>query len=528
MTQVAPRHRGEGPVHRPTVVSRRLTAFGVGLALSMLVLGTLVIIDGRRDAWLQAEQASDNLVRALEHDIARNVTILDSAIQGVGERLGEPGIDQANRDVRRHALFDAAAGAEDVGTLKVTDRDGNVVEDSMSPAPVRSTRVSREQFTTHRDRPDVGLYISHPYVSQAEGDLRISLSRRLPSPDGSFRGIVEASLRLAYFRHLFEILDVGPRGSITLVATDGRIVIRQPVHDGDIGLDVSRSKTFSRFMAAPSGQFVGYAAIDKVERLFTFRHIGALPLILAVNMSVDDVYAAWWRKSLVMGSVLMLLCAATVALCFLFRREIGRRAAAECALMVAADELTVMAAVDGLTGLANRRACEAELEARWRQSIDGRVQISLLMLDVDHFKLFNDRHGHPEGDRALRAVADAMKGGLRRPGDLVARYGGEEFLAVLFGTDAVGALAVAERIRASVEGLAIPHAGAAGGVVTVSIGVATLRPRPGDDVAALVKAADEALYAAKRDGRNRVGVDERRDPAATAPATQAGEVVMAA
>ena len=528
MTHAAPRHRDEGRDRRAALVSRRLTAFGVSLALSMLALGALVIIDGRRDAWLQAQQASDNLVRALEHDIARNVTILDSAIRGVGERLSDPGIDQASPDVRRHALFDAAAGAEDVGTLKVTDRDGNVVEDSMASAPARPNRVSREQFVIHRDRPDVGLYISHPYPSQIEGDVRISLSRRLPSPDGAFRGIVEASLRLAYFRHLFEHLDVGPRGTITLIATDGRIVIRQPSHDGDIGRDVSRNEAFPRFMAAPSGQFTGQAAIDKVERLFTFRHIGDLPLILAVNMSVDDIFAAWWRKSLVMGSVLALLCAATVALCFLFRREIGRRAAAECALMVAADELTVMAAVDGLTGLTNRRACKAEMDVRWRQSIDGGVPISLLMLDVDHFKLFNDHHGHQEGDRALRAVAAAMKAGLLRPGDVVARFGGEEFLAVLPGTDAAGALAVAERIRASVEDLAIPHAGAARGLVTVSIGVATLRPRSEDDVAGLVKAADEALYAAKRAGRNRISVDEGRGAAVAAPATSAGEVEMAA
>ena len=120
-----------------------------------------------------------------------------------------------------------------------------------------------------------------------------------------------------------------------------------------------------------------------------------------------------------------------------------------------------------------------------------------------------------------------MKGGLRRTGDLAARYGGEEFLAILPGTDAAGALAVAERVRAAVEELAIPHDGHARGFVTVSIGLATLCPLPGDGVAALVKAADEALYAAKRGGRNRVGVDERRD-AASAPAALAGEIELAA
>ncbi len=527
MTHAAPRRLEHQPDAPAAVVSRRLTAFGVSLALSMLALGTLVIIDDRRDAWHQAEQAGNNLVRALEHDIARNVTILDLSVQGLAERLSEPGIGQASPGVRRHALFDLAAGAEDVGALLVMDRDGNVVEDSTAAVSPRGNRAAREQFTVHRDRPDAGLYISRPYVSQVvPGDLRISLSRRLSSPGGEFAGVVEGALRLTYFRRLFEGLDVGPRGTITLIATDGRLVVRQPFREEDVGRDVTHSEAFAHFIKAPSGQFVGRAAIDKVERLFTFRRIGDLPLILSVNMSVDDIYAAWWRKAFVMGSILALLCAATVTLCVLFRREIGRRAAAERALVSAADELSVMASVDGLTGLANRRACEIEMDARWRQSIDGGTPISLLMLDVDHFKLFNDRHGHQEGDRALRAVALAMKDGLLRPGDLVARYGGEEFLAILPGTDAAGALAVAERIRASVEDLAIPHDGHARGFVTVSIGVATLRPLPGDGTAGLVKAADEALYAAKRAGRNRIGVDGRRD--GPAPATRADEVGLAA
>ena len=528
MTHAAPRRLDREPDVCVALVSRRLTAFGVALALSMSALGTLVIVDGRRDAWTQAEQAANNLARALEHDITRNVGILDSAIQGVGERLHEPGFDQASPGVRRHALFDRAAGAEGVGAILVMDQDGNVVEDSSSPSTPRRNRSGRQQFIVHRDSPDVGLYVSPSYASEvSDGDLRISLSRRLSSPDGAFEGVVEGALRLDYFRRLFEHLDIGAKGSITLCGTDGRMVFRHPFRDIDVGRVVSGNPIFDRMVAAPSGQFVAEAPIDGVERLYTFRRVGDLPLMLTVNRSVEDIYATWWRKALVMGSVLALLCAATVTLCLLFRREIGRRSAAERALQVAADELSVMAAVDGLTGLANRRVCEAELDKRWRQSIDGRTPISLLMLDVDHFKLFNDRHGHQEGDRALRAVADAMRGGLRRPGDLAARYGGEEFLAVLPGTDAAGALAVAERIRAAVEQLAIAHAGHATGFVTVSIGVATLRPIPGDGSAGLVKAADEALYAAKRAGRNRIGVDERRD-AVPAPAARTGEVGLAA
>ena len=261
MTQAASRRFERGPDARAAVVSRRLTAFGVSLAVSMLALGTLVIVDGRRDAWHQAEQAANNLARALEHDIDRNITILDSAMQGVGERLSEPGFDQASPGVRRHVLFDRAAGAEGVGAILIMDRDGNVVEDSTSPSAPRGNRSSREQFTVHRDRPDFGLYVSPSYTSQVSaGDLRISLSRRLSTRDGAFDGVVEGALRLDYFRHLFEHLDVGAKGSITLCGTDGRIVFRAI---GAVGV-VSGTPIFDRISAAPSGQFVSSAPIDGV------------------------------------------------------------------------------------------------------------------------------------------------------------------------------------------------------------------------------------------------------------------------
>jgi diguanylate cyclase (GGDEF)-like protein len=129
-----------------------------------------------------------------------------------------------------------------------------------------------------------------------------------------------------------------------------------------------------------------------------------------------------------------------------------------------------------------------------------------MMIDVDHFKAYNDRYGHPVGDACLKAVATALKRRLREPGDLLARYGGEEFIAVLAGTSLQTARGAAERIRRGIEGLNLLHAtSSTHAVVTVSIGVATLTPADeGATTTRLISAADEALYQAKQGGRNRV------------------------
>jgi diguanylate cyclase (GGDEF)-like protein len=126
------------------------------------------------------------------------------------------------------------------------------------------------------------------------------------------------------------------------------------------------------------------------------------------------------------------------------------------------------------------------------------------MVDVDNFKLYNDGHGHPAGDRVLQSIAGCIAQNLHRAGDLGARYGGEEFVMLLPATDLHGALQVAERVRSDVEALHVPHAANPNSRVTVSIGVAVIAPQPDDAAASLLKWADDALYDAKRAGRNRV------------------------
>jgi diguanylate cyclase (GGDEF)-like protein len=173
-------------------------------------------------------------------------------------------------------------------------------------------------------------------------------------------------------------------------------------------------------------------------------------------------------------------------------------------LVATNDRLTVIASIDMLSGLANRRGFQSRLDFEWMKAQQYDTTLSLLMIDVDHFKLFNDTYGHPEGDVCLSRLGETLAGIAAGTMGFAGRYGGEEFCLLLPNTDAVRALEIGETVRAAVQALAMPHATSLYQTVTVSVGVACTKPndaqRPGD----LIEAADAALYAAKHRGRNAV------------------------
>lgn len=167
------------------------------------------------------------------------------------------------------------------------------------------------------------------------------------------------------------------------------------------------------------------------------------------------------------------------------------------------DLLERLTTTDGLTGIANRRRFDAFLESEWSRARRSQKPLSLIMLDIDFFKAFNDHYGHLAGDDCLRQVAQCLDGRVRRPADLVARYGGEEFACLLPETNAMGAATMAKRFLESMNELNIPHAySEAADHVTLSMGVATIIPLIGQPSSELVRRADQLLYEAKQNGRN--------------------------
>ncbi|MFD2438774.1 GGDEF domain-containing protein [Modicisalibacter luteus] len=189
--------------------------------------------------------------------------------------------------------------------------------------------------------------------------------------------------------------------------------------------------------------------------------------------------------------------------CLLLSQDITQFKADQALLVTMNYELHRQASTDGLLGIANRREFDRRLEQEWQRSLRERQPLSLLLLDVDYFKRYNDAYGHAEGDVCLQQIATSVAGVIQRPADLAARYGGEELAVLLPNTDLEGAQHVAQRIHAHQAELALsfPESPIASHV-TVSIGVATAVPLVDDAAAQLVEHADQALYAAKEAGRN--------------------------
>lgn len=491
-------------LRRPRYLIRWLTGLSLAVSLGTLLLGVVLLRDLHHDAGLKAVQSSDNLVRALSRDIARNIQVYDLSLQGAQRAWADPRVHAMDGDLMRMITFDTSATAEYLGTMFIADAAGDVIMDRTGADQETMNMADRPYFLVHKQQPDAGLYVSRSFEGRLLHEPIIALTRRITNPDGSFGGIVEGAVRTAYFRDLFAQLDVGTKGSVALFRDDGYVIVRRPFRAEDTDRYIGDRTSFAQCRSGPHTHFVGTAALDQVRRIYTCHRVEGLPLILSIGLAVDDVFAEWRHKAVSLGVILVLLCAASVALSLSFRREIIRRRAVELDLVAAAKRLSQIAATDGLTGVPNRRSFEEALEREWRRATRHETSVAVLMLDVDHFKLYNDHYGHQMGDDVLRSVAECISGKMRRPGDTAARYGGEEFVALLADTELTGALNVAESIREAVTALAIPHAASPAGQITISIGVACIRPTLGERPSALIREADQALYDAKRAGRDQV------------------------
>lgn len=189
------------------------------------------------------------------------------------------------------------------------------------------------------------------------------------------------------------------------------------------------------------------------------------------------------------------------------RRRIGELEELNRQLLEANRTLERLSMADPLTGVGNRRLFEQTLDIEWRRARRERRALSILLIDIDFFKLFNDTYGHQVGDTSLREVARTLERHLQRAGDMIARYGGEEFAVILPGLESLAAAVLGERLRGRIEGLAIRHElSLASPFLTISTGVATSHPESGDSAHRLVARADHALYLAKSAGRNCVQV----------------------
>jgi diguanylate cyclase (GGDEF)-like protein len=254
--------------------------------------------------------------------------------------------------------------------------------------------------------------------------------------------------------------------------------------------------------------------VDGIHRLYAFKRSDQYPFVTTVAVGQAEAMQAWLSQTKQSVAVVLLLLGLLVALGRRLISHISRRIRAEekllatqTALIELNQALEVLASEDKLTSLANRRHFDQFLDVEFKRAKRLASPLSLILIDVDFFKRYNDHYGHLAGDECLRIIGQAIKHCVRRPGDMAARYGGEEIAVVMPNTDESGARKVAEAILSGIAAEQLAHLSSPLGIVTVSLGVATYVTDSSDpDEKALIGRADRALYAAKSQGRNQLSV----------------------
>ncbi|MGJ4926940.1 diguanylate cyclase [Bradyrhizobium sp. HKCCYLS2038] len=468
--------------------ARTLITCSISTIIGFSAICASVMIDLRRGEEVRARQALDNMAAGIGADISRNIELYDLSLRAVAGNMLLPEISDVSKPVRQLILFDRASTARNFGNIQVFDARGRLSIDSATLDPVPEDRSDAEFFQVHRDRPDAGLYVGRP--AKHQGQYAIALSRRISTADGRFAGVVAGSIRLSYFRDLFARLSLGAGDSLTVFRRDGTLIVSAPFDPDAIGRNLARAPAVTRALTEPSGWSSSYGALDDLPRLLVWRN-GTEPLVVVASKSWESVYAVWRNEAAQIGAMMLALSVFVLAATQVAAREIQLRAKVEA-------RLERLATTDPLTGLKNRRKFDQTIEIEWRRAQRTAAPIGLLMIDADHFKRYNDTHGHQAGDQVLVGIAVCISDSVRRAGDCAARYGGEEFAVLLPGSSETAALAVAETIRTKVA----IWAGDAGNA-SISIGIASVTPSRDSDWTGLLNAADKALYMAKAAGRNR-------------------------
>ncbi|MCO6057859.1 diguanylate cyclase [Pseudomonas sp. MOB-449] len=456
-----------------------------------------------------------NLAQTLDTYAEGIITQCAMLLLGLTERLETDGSGQAQL-LRLQNLIDRQQHwLSQLNGLVIYDARGDWLLSSTGPIPEGVNSADRAFFIHHRDTPSSDIFIGQPIRSRSTGDWVITVSRRFDAPQGQFAGVVAITLGVESFLRLFGKIDIGAHGAISLVTAKGQLLVRYPFREQDMGHDFSRSPNFVRYYTGVmSGTASFRSGLDGTERLYAFRKNDRFPLVTTVALGKDEALQPWQRQTWLIVSVVLALQGLVVAIGCLLILDIKRRIGAEASLLSAREDLLqanrqleVLAAQDQLTGLANRRCFDDMLRVESRRAGRDGMPLSLLLIDIDYFKGFNDTYGHIAGDNCLRKVGQLLQQCVKRSGDLVARYGGEELAVILPNTDAAGAFAVAELLLERINALAIDHSDSPYGRVTASIGVAT---RHGTQARGrereLLDSADQALYRAKSAGRNRVEV----------------------
>lgn len=485
--------------------------FRLTVAFMMLVVMTFAAVEGwriwrdYRQAFNAAHDSVTNLARATAQHAEDAIRQVDSLTAMLAERLEGDGLQSI--DVPRvHALLQQqVAILPQLHGLFVYDANGNWVVTDKEVTPANANNRDRDYFIYHRTHLGDEVRIGEVVKSRSTDDYIIPISRRLNGPDGSFAGVMLGTVKVSYFVDYYGDFKIDHRGALVLALSDGTILTRRPFDASVIGQSLANSEIFTRHLPTGStGVAEVSAVVDGTRRLYGYRQLDTYPLVVEAGLSREFIVQGWRNDVIKTGLILLFLLAGLGSLGMMVLRQLGERLVMEQEIRRAHQAVRDMALTDSLTGLGNRRRLDMVLSNEIARARRQGSPLALAMLDIDYFKRFNDRYGHPAGDECLVRVAKVIEQNVRRPADLAVRYGGEEFTILLPETDAQAAGRILQGILDSIRDLNIEHRDHPSGVVTASAGLLVSLPsREVVTPASMIKAADAWLYVAKHKGRDR-------------------------
>ncbi|MBP0597693.1 GGDEF domain-containing protein [Herbaspirillum sp. LeCh32-8] len=493
----------------------------VCIATLFVVLACLALVglDGwrtwqaREDLLKEARVDTSNMAQGLAQHADQTYHEADLALQVLLEHVAEDGLNERSLQRIGRQLMSQVNELPQLHGIFVYDESGRWLVSSQRTLQTQYNNSDRAYFIYHKTHSDPLPHVGPPVQSRSTDEWIFTISRRINKPDGAFGGVVLATLSLEYFKNYYQNFDVGRRGAVLFALNSGTSLIRRTRDSATTGKDLTNVPLFRDYASkSDRGTVELVAPSDGELRINSFVHLRRYPMFITVAVSKDEVLANWRHDAYLRTIGVLFLAGVLATMGRRMVRQIKTQVRSEYEAVTArtkSDQLNAtlvqLAMHDGLTGLPNRRHFDRTLAAELLRQGKDKGALSLVMIDVDHFKLYNDIYGHTKGDECLKTVARAIGAARKRSRDLAARYGGEEFALVLPDCDIHGAMSIAYNLRQSIAELRLPHSGAKNGHVTVSIGVASLHPvQENDSVLTLIEHADQALYQAKQSGRDRI------------------------
>lgn len=489
----------------PKALSLSLIGFILLVCLSLILATAWQMVQSSGERVDAAKITVSNIVLAAEQQARDTMLQADNTLRDLAERVAHDGSGPDQRERLAKLMSRQVNDIEGVQGLFIFDAQGNWVANSFSEGLQTKNNSDRAYFLYHREHDDQSIHIGSIVESRTTGDMVIPISRRIETADGAFAGVALATVPVSYFQSFFKRMDVDDEGVIFLALDNGELLARRPTVAALMTTNLSKGEIFSRYLPqSDSGTAVIKSIVDGIERIYGYRRLAGLPIVAAAGVSYEHVFAPWWsyvyQSIALVGSIILALA----FLGSLLYRQIQQLLIAERELKVIRKELEVIAHTDGLTSLANRRSFDLALDKEWKRATRNQTSISLILLDIDLFKQYNDHYGHLSGDDCLVHVANLIAANVNRPGDIAARYGGEEFVVLLPDTGLAGGVMVAENIRLSLLNANIQHSASPFGIVTISSGVVSTSKTGDENQKEFLMKADRLLYGAKSQGRNRV------------------------